>query len=140
MNVNIKNNPQNNNLQGPNLLCGNLYDRNKSVISFILSERLLTLTVIGSVFTFQFLSATKINVIDPIFDFIFADDNFNFMNLILRDGVPVYKGDRKIIIDFGAFFKEFIKWFLVMTFLFLCAKYTRLPDDPLGNILGAAIM
>lgn len=117
-----------------------LIDRKKSIISFILSERLLTLTVIGSVFTFQFLSSTKLYLIDPIFEFLFSDDHFNFMSLVLRDGVPVIKTDKKIVMDFGAFFKEFMKWLLIMLILFLCAKYTRFPDHVEGNIKGAAIM
>lgn len=115
-------------------------ERIKNIISFILSERLLTITVIGSVFTFQFISSIKINIIDPIFDFLCADDNFNFMSITLRDGVYIPKYDKKISMEFGLFFKEFVKWLFVMLLLFLCAKYTRFPDHIEGNILGSAIM
>lgn len=116
------------------------FNKSNNVISFILSERLLTITVIGSIFTFQFLAAVKFNAVDPIFDFLFADDNFKNTNFVLRKGHEVTKYDKKISIEFGILFKEFIKWMTIMTILFLCAKYTRFPDDHYGNIMGAAIM
>lgn len=114
--------------------------RTKNIISFILSERLLTITVIGSVFTFQFISSIKMYIIDPMFDFLCADDNFNFISITLRDGAAIPKFDKKITMEFGLLFKEFIKWIFTMLLLFLCAKYTRFPDHLEGNILGSAIM
>jgi len=117
------------------------YDRYRDVISFILSERLLTLTVIGSIFTFSLINSLKLYIIDPMLDYLLADENFNYMGYTLRDGIPTMNSEpRKIVLNFGWFFREFIKWLFVMTILFLCAKYTRFPDDPLGNISGSAVM
>ncbi len=111
------------------------------VIKFILKERFLTLTVIGSIFTFQFISSMKFNLIDPLFDFLLADDHFNFMSVKIRDGIELQKPEpKKLTIEFGNFFKEFIKWLFVMTCLYFIKKYTDFPNDPKGNIHGAAIL
>lgn len=117
------------------------YDKYKNLISFIVSEKFLTLTVIGSIFTFQFVSSLKIFIIDPLLEYILVDDNFKDMKIILRDGMEQTKPDqKKIYLDFGAFFKEFIKWLFVMIIIYFCAVYTRFPDEPLGNITGAAVL
>lgn len=116
------------------------YDRYKNVLSFILSERLLTITVLGSIFTFQFIASLKSFIIDPVLNFILPEENFDFMNLVIRDGIEIPRAEpQKLIVDFGSFFKEFIKWVVMITILFLLAKYTRFPDDIGGNP-GVAIM
>ena len=53
--------------------------RYKNILSFILSERLLTITVLGSIFTFQFISSIKVSFFDPLMDFVLPEDNFNFI-------------------------------------------------------------
>lgn len=116
------------------------YDRYKSIISFILSERLLTITVLGSIFTFQFIASLKNFIIDPLTDFILSEENFGFMNLVIRDGIEYPKAEpKKLVVDFGSFFREFIKWIFLITILFLLAKYTRFPDEVGGNP-GVSIM
>lgn len=116
------------------------YNRYKNILSFILSERLLTITVIGSIFTFQFISAFKATIIDPLLDFILPQESFGFLNVKLRDGVEYPQEPRKLTLDFGSFFKALITYIFVITILFLLAKYTRFPDQVEGNIHGAAIM
>ncbi len=116
------------------------YDRYKSLLSFILSERLLTITVLGSIFTFQFISSLKMTIIDPLLDFIFPVESFNFLNIKIRDGVEYPQEPKKLSLDFGTFFKSLITYTLVIFILYTLAKYTRFPDDPQGNIRGAAIM
>ena len=116
------------------------YDRYKSVLSFILSERLLTITVLGSIFTFQFIASIKMYIIAPLLDFVLPEENFSFMNLTIRDGVSFPKAEpKKLVIDFGSFFKEFVIWVFMITILFLLAKYTRFPDELAGNP-GVSIM
>jgi len=118
-----------------------IYDRYKNVISFILSEKFLTITVIGSIFTFQFISSLKTSLVDPLLEFALPNEFFKFLNVTLRDGFEPFPQDqKKITMDFGTFFKEFIKYILVICILFVLAKYTRFPDIPSGNITGAAIM
>ena len=111
-----------------------------NVIRFILSENLLTISVIGSVITFQFLSTFKLTLIDPLLNFALPHDKFNFMNITLKDGDEPPIADNKISLDFGLFFKEFVSWTLMIVLLFILAKYTRFPDTPGGNVSGAAIM
>ena len=53
---------------------GNRYD---NVIRFILSEKWFTITVLGSIFTFQFASVIKLYLIDPILDWVLPDEKFS---------------------------------------------------------------
>jgi large-conductance mechanosensitive channel len=116
------------------------YDRYKSILSFILSERLLTITVLGSIFTFQFIAGIKNFIIDPLMDFMLPDENFGFMNLVIRDGIDFQRPEpKKLVVDFGSFFKEFVKWVFLITVLFILAKYTRFPNEMGGNP-GVSIM
>jgi large-conductance mechanosensitive channel len=115
--------------------------RYKNILSFILSERLLTITVLGSIFTFQFISAFKLFLIDPLLDFVIPSESFSFLNVTLRDGVLMTSQEPKLLsLDFGNFFKAFITYIFLISILFLLAKYTRFPDEALGNIGGNAIM
>lgn len=118
-----------------------IYDRYKNIISFILSEKFLTITVIGSIFTFQFISSLKTTLVDPLLEFVFPNEFFKYLNVTLRDGLEPFPQDqKKITMDFGNFFKEFIKYILVICVLFVLAKYTRFPDIQSGNSTGAAVM
>lgn len=115
-------------------------DRYKNLLSFILSERFLTISVLGSIFTFQFISALKMYIIDPLLDFVIPPESFSFLNITLRDGIPMTSPEpRRLSIDFGNFFKALITYIFVIGILFMLAKYTRFPDGA-GNVSGAAIM
>jgi len=117
------------------------YDRYKNIISFLLSERLLTISVIGSIFTFQFINALKMCIVDPLLDFVIPYESFSFLNVTLRDGIEMQMPEpKKLSLDFGTFFKAFITYIFVIFILYMLAKYTRFPDEPLGNIMGSAIM
>ena len=120
---------------------------NKSVIRYILSEKWLTITVIGSVFTFQFISAFKMFVVDPLLDFFLPKYKFNFMNITIRDGIETAPPPNpKLVISFGYWMIEFLKWGIIMCGLYLLAKYTNFPElknkngTLVGNYSGAAIM
>jgi len=111
-----------------------------NIIDFILRERILAITVICSIVTFQFISTFKGNITDPLLDFMLPDHLFSFLNLKIRDGYSIPKPDQKeIIIDLGQLLKEFIKWICVIAILFILVKYTRLQDIISGNP-GVAIM
>ena len=117
-----------------------MHDRYKNIINFLLSEKFITITVIGSIFTFAFISSMKNDIIEPIFHFMLPEENFGFMDITLRDGEQVQlPGPKKIDLKFGDFFREFVIWIFALCVLFLMAKYTRFPDDLLGNP-GVAIM
>ena len=111
-----------------------------NVIRYLLSEKWLTVTVIGSVFTFQLISASKGMIIDPILDFFLPHENFKFMNITIRDGEEIMPKNHKVIMYFGSYIIEFIKWSVIMVLLYLLAKYTNFPETDKGNVTGAAIM
>ena len=115
----------------------------ENVIQFLLNEKLLTIAVLGSVVTFQFISTFKVNIIDPLLDFALPSDKFSFMNIVLRDGEEPIAFDRKISLGVGIFLKEFIKWMIAVLIIYFLAKYTRFPrviGPTRGNYTGAAIM
>lgn len=109
-------------------------DRYKNVLTFTLSERFITLTVIGSIFTFAFISSIKGDIIDPLLHFAMPEENFSFMNVTIRDGEPVpMPNPKQLNVRFGNSFRELVIWLTVLATLFLLAKYTRFPDNPKGN-------
>ena len=116
-------------------------DRYKNVLSFLLSEKFITLTVVGSVFTFSFIASLKADIIDPLLHFVLPEENFGFMDITIRDGeaVPVPR-PKRLDLKIGNFFREFVTWTFAISTLYVLAKYTRFPDDPRGNFSGAAIM
>ena len=117
-----------------------------NVIRFILNEKFLTIAVIGSVITFQFLTTFKTALVDPLLDFALPTDKFGFMNITIREGDEIPPPTTKLSVNFGAFFIEMVKYAFMMVLLFLLAKYTRFPDTvgpdglPRGNWDGSAIM
>lgn len=115
-------------------------ERNKNVFSFVLSERFLTLTVIGSIFTFAFISSLKCDIIDPFLQFSLSEDFFGYMNITIREGEEIRMPQRKIQVRLGNFFRELITWLLLMSILFVISKYTNFPDHAEGNINSAAIL
>ena len=116
-------------------------DRYENLLTFTLSEKFITLTVIGSIFTFAFISSMKGDLIDPFIDFIMPDENFDFMNITMRDGIEIpVPYPKKIKLNVGNFFKAFITWIFAISILFVLAKFSRFPDSRGGNVHGAAIM
>lgn len=115
-------------------------ERYANVIRYLLHEKWLTVTVIGSVFTFQFISAFKAFIIDPLLDFLLPNEKFRFMNVTIRDGEETMPANNKIVIGFGSYTVEFVKWGVLMIGLYLLAKYTDFPETTQGNVGGAAIM
>jgi len=115
-------------------------DKHANVIRLILSEKWLTITVIGSVITFQFISSFKGDIIDPLLDFALPADKFSFMDIVVRDGEDMMPRNPKLVLRFGDWFREFIKWGCVIVLLFLVSKYTNFPETKNGNTTGAAIM
>jgi hypothetical protein len=115
-------------------------DKHNNVIRLILAEKWLTITVIGSVLTFQFISAFKTDIIDPLLDFALPSEKFNFMDITVREGDEVIPKNPKLTLRFGDWTREFIKWGVVMVLLYLVSKYTSFPETPGGNFSGAAVM
>ncbi len=115
-------------------------DRTSTIFNFILSERFITLTVIGSIFTFSFVSSLKNDIVDPLLHIIFTEEFFGFMDIVLREGEKMPKPIRQIEVKMGNFFREFVTWIILMSVLFILAKYTRFPDHIEGNLSASAVM
>lgn len=115
-------------------------EKDSSIFKFLLSEKFITLTSLGSIFTFAFISSFKGDIIDPVIDFILPTQNFDFMNVTIREGEKVVFPERQIEVRVGRFFVAFITWLLLMFILYGLWKFTSFPDTSLGNITGSAIM
>jgi large-conductance mechanosensitive channel len=108
--------------------------KDSSLLDFVLRERLVTLTVICSIVTMQFISTFKVNLFDPLLDFAIPEEKIDFLNVTIRDGVAIDKYDtKKITLDFGQVLKEFVKWLFVIFLIYMLYIYTSLPDIPTGN-------
>lgn len=105
----------------------------ETIFRFILRERFLTLTVIGSIFTFAFVGSLKADIIDPLLHFVLSEDNFDYMNITIRDGEKPPRINRAIEIRFGKFFREFITWMFIIAVLYSMYKFTTFPDQLSGN-------
>lgn len=114
--------------------------RTKDVVSFLLSEKYISLTVLGSIFTFAFVSSLKNDIIDPLLHILFPEEFFNFMDVVLREGEKMHKVPRQVEVRMGNFFREFVTWIVLISLLFILAKYTRFPDHVEGNSIGAAVI
>lgn len=110
------------------------------ILDFILKERILAITVIASIITFQFISTFKVNLVDPLLDFILPNNYFENLNLVIRPGYEPPSVDQKqLTLDFGESLREFIKWIFVIFLLFILVSFTSLQNIPHGNP-GVAIM
>ena len=112
----------------------------ETVFNFVLDKHLLTLTTIGGIFTFAFVSSLKNDIFDPLLHFIFPDEFMSFMNLTIREGDWPVMPPAPITIKMGNFFKSLISWIIAMCVLYLLHRYTKFPDIPLGNIHGAVLV
>lgn len=106
---------------------------NESLFRFMLRERFITLTVIGSIFTFAFIGSLKADIIDPLLQFILSEENFGFMDITIREGEKMPPIQRQIELRFGNFFREFCGWLLIMLILYALYKFTSFPDQLQGN-------
>jgi large-conductance mechanosensitive channel len=110
-----------------------------NVIQFITRERWVSITVLGGVFTFAFISSLKEDIIDPLMLFMLPTQNFDFMNIVIREGEKFESPERQLELRFGHFFRASCTWFLMLAILFVLYKFTNFPDIKEGNRTGAAI-
>ena len=111
-------------------------------IEFIYNENWLTLSSIGSIFTFGLVSNFRANIFDKLMDYILPPESFEYMKVTLPDiGVsPPTKtmnpyDPTEIVtsgspndIDFGAFIRESIIWIFMTLLLYLLSSFLRFPD------------
>jgi large-conductance mechanosensitive channel len=115
-------------------------EKDNNIFRFMIREKWFTLTALGSIFTFAFISSLKEDIIDPLMYFMLSPENFDYMNITIREGEKFIIPERHIELKFGNFFRSFITWLLLMAFLFALYKFTSFPDLIGGNNTGAAIV
>ncbi len=115
--------------------------KDSSLLNFVLRERLLTLTVICSIFTMSFISTFKVNIFDPLIDFAIPEEKIDFLNVTIREGESMNKYEtKKITLDFGQVLKEFIRYIFVLFLVYMLYLYTSMPDILSGNSGGVAVL
>ncbi len=112
--------------------------QDNNIINFILREKFMTITTLGSIFTFAFISSLKEDIIDPLILFMLPSQNFDFMNITIREGEKMEMPERQLELRFGHFFRALITWLLLLAILFVLYKLS-FPDTFAGNSTGAAI-
>lgn len=111
-------------------------------VQFIYDEHWLTLSSIGSIFTFGLVSNFRANIFDKIMGYILPPESFDYMKVHMPElGLtppltsinPANPSeeillDEPNIIDFGAFIREAIIWIFMTLILYLLAVFARFPD------------
>ena len=111
-------------------------------IDFIYKEKWITLSSIGSIFTFGLVSNFRSNVFDKIMGYVLPIESFYYMKVKLPDIGPnpvihsmdsnnptetIISGDQNTI-DFGIFIRESIIWIFMTLLLYLFGTFLRFPD------------
>lgn len=111
-------------------------------IEFIYNENWLTLSSIGSIFTFALVSNFRANIFDKLMDYILPPESFEYMKVTLPDiGVSpptrvmnpydpteIVTSGSPNDIDFGGFIRESIIWIFMTLLLYLLSTFLRFPD------------
>lgn len=117
-------------------------------IDFISKEKWITVTAIGSIFTFAMVNKFRETIFDPLIVYIIPPESFDFMKIELPDigpspNVNVANSGREntnsYTLNFGAFFRETIIWIFMILILYILALYLRFPSIK-GGSTGAAIL
>lgn len=111
-----------------------------NLTDFLLRERVLTITVFTSIITFQFISTFKINIMDPLLEYLLPEKYFEYLRITIREGPEMQKmPQRPLVIDFGQLLREFFKWLFMIYLLYNLYKYSNIQDSKMGNP-GVAIV
>ena len=120
-----------------------LFDGNPiDPIEFIYKESWLTLSSIGSIFTFALVSNFRANVFDKLMAYILPPESFEYMKVKLPDigaspNVKAMNGydptetidtGNPNEIDFGGFVRESIIWIFMTLLMYLFATFLRFPN------------
>lgn len=105
-------------------------------IEFIYKENWLTLSSIGSIFTFGLVNTFRTTIFDRLMEYILPPESFAYMKVRLPDINyssinPNDSGEAVKInneIDFGGFIRESIIWIFMTLLCYLFATFLRFPD------------
>jgi large-conductance mechanosensitive channel len=117
-------------------------------IDFISKEKWITVTAIGSIFTFAMVNKFRETIFDPLIVYIIPPESFDFMKIELPDILPSpnvnmantgSENENSYTINFGAFFRETIIWIFMILILYILSVYLQFPSVK-GGSTGAAII
>jgi len=123
-------------------------------IEFIYKEKWITLSSVGSIFTFALVANFRANVFDKLMGYILPPESFEYMKVKLPDigsSPPIHSmssynpiatdvtGNPNVI-DFGSFVRESIIWIFMILLMYILYILFNFPNIPEGNYTGAAIM
>jgi large-conductance mechanosensitive channel len=117
-------------------------------IDFISKEKWITVTAIGSIFTFAMVNKFRETIFDPLIVYIIPPESFDFMKIELPDILPSpnvnmantgSENENSYTINFGAFFRETIIWIFMILILYILSVYLQFPSIK-GGSTGAAII
>jgi hypothetical protein len=111
-------------------------------IEFIYKENWLTLSSIGSIFTFALVSNFRASIFDKLMNYILPPESFEYMKVTLPDigaspptkSMNPYDPSEMVTagepneLDFGGFVRESIIWIFMTLLLYLLATFLRFPD------------
>lgn len=123
-------------------------------IEFLYRENWITLSSIGSIFTFALVANFRSNVFDKLMGYVLPIESFDYMKVELPDigvsppiksinsynPIDTVSNDNPNVVDFGSFVRESIIWIFMVLLLYLMAVFLRFPDVKGGNSSGAALM
>lgn len=116
-------------------------------IDFVVREKWITITVIGSVFTFAMLTKFRENIFEPILVYVLPPESFNWMKVDLPDEGPhpnvtnMFGAENysSYTINFGPFVREVIVWIFMILILYMMRVFLNWPTIP-GGTNGAAVL
>jgi large-conductance mechanosensitive channel len=120
-------------------------------IDFISKEKFITLTVIGSIFTYSMITKFRENVFDPLLVYVLPPESFDFMKFELPDDGPspnimstnldgTYENTDSYTINFGPWVRETFVWLFMILILYLMRVFLNWQTTSGGNSTGAAVM
>ena len=89
---------------------------------FIQDQKWVTLTAIGSVFTFTFINKIKEYILFPTLNYVVPKKAFEKLSVVLEDNE---KEDTTLHI--GKLIRELILWAFIITFIYFVAKKSKWP-------------
>ena len=87
---------------------------------FIQDQKWITLTAIGSVFTFTFINKIKEYILFPTLNYVVLKKAFEKLSIVLEDNE---KEDTTLHI--GKLIRELILWAFIITFIYFVAKKSK---------------
>jgi len=117
-------------------------------IDFIVKQKWITITVIGSVFTFGMITKFRESVFEPLLVYVLPPESFNWMKFDLPDegphpnvtGMFGNENHSSYTINFGPWVRETIVWLFMILILYLMSIFLNWQTIPQGNAGGAAVL